>query len=361
MYTRDDGYQSNSAIFLNATGQVAGVAQRFNGGSVDLGQSAWVYDPASNLTFAAPEFSLRADGYAFSQVTYLGDGGLALGYYKLYDGTNFVGDRAIRFTIADGWQDLGLLVHGGLTTNGWQYLANAFTASADGTIVGTGLLASQSGGASSYLIYMDNTPPALNCPTDLVVTNPPGQCEAVVTFTVTATDNRDPAPVVTCIPPSGSSFPVGRTTVLCTAVDTSGNTNTCSFTVSVYPTATDSRRRNLDATGDQPQLVGGRLVRRWHQAGRRRAQRPALHLDRLRGDLDQRDISGDWHTIASSADGTRLIAADHSGLLYTSTDSGATWAAHSGITGDWEGVASSADGSRLMAVNFYDNVILDLD
>jgi hypothetical protein len=39
--------------------------------------------------------------------------------------------------------------------------------------------------------------------------------------------------VVTCEPPSGSVFPAGTTTVHCRAVDASGNTNTCSFTVTV--------------------------------------------------------------------------------------------------------------------------------
>jgi len=299
MHTRDDGYQSNSAFFLNATGQVAGVAQRYNGSNTNLGQSAWVYDPALNQTFAAPEFSLRADGYAFSQITYLGDYGLALGYYKLYDGSNFLGDRACRFTIADGWQDLGLMVYGGLTTNGWQYLENASNANADGTIIGTGLTSSQSGGASGYLLYMDNMPPVLNCPSDLAVTNPPGQCEAVVTFTVTATDNRDPAPTVTCVPPSGFNFPVGRTTVHCTAVDASGNRSTNTFIVSVYPT----------------QLIPAGEIWTPRETGRM------------------------WTSVASSADGTKLVATATGGQIYTSTDSGVTWIPHD-INRNWQSVAS---------------------
>ena len=61
-----------------------------------------------------------------------------------------------------------------------------------------------------------------SCSTDLLVP---------VTFSVTATDNCDPAPVVTCSPPSGSGFPVGTTTVTCTATDASGNSSTASFTV----------------------------------------------------------------------------------------------------------------------------------
>jgi hypothetical protein len=38
---------------------------------------------------------------------------------------------------------------------------------------------------------------------------------------------------VVCNPPSGSTFPKGTTTVVCTATDAAGNTNTCSFDVTV--------------------------------------------------------------------------------------------------------------------------------
>lgn len=38
---------------------------------------------------------------------------------------------------------------------------------------------------------------------------------------------------VTCTPPSGSSFPKGTNTVVCCAADAAGNTNCCSFTVTV--------------------------------------------------------------------------------------------------------------------------------
>jgi uncharacterized protein len=48
-----------------------------------------------------------------------------------------------------------------------------------------------------------------------------------------ATDNC-PGVVVTCNPPTGSTFPLGTTSVNCTAADTSGNTATCSFRVTVF-------------------------------------------------------------------------------------------------------------------------------
>src|SRR6185295_2046825 len=56
---------------------------------------------------------------------------------------------------------------------------------------------------------------------------------AVATYSVTATDLCDPSPVITCVPPSGTAFPIGATSVQCTAQDASGNSATCSFTITV--------------------------------------------------------------------------------------------------------------------------------
>ena len=71
----------------------------------------------------------------------------------------------------------------------------------------------------------------LQCPTNLVV-----PCEgpqgASVRFSVTASNVCQGEVSVSCIPPSGSVFEPGVTTVNCTAVG-SGQTNQCSFTVTV--------------------------------------------------------------------------------------------------------------------------------
>ena len=57
---------------------------------------------------------------------------------------------------------------------------------------------------------------------------------AIVTYaTPIATDPDDAAGPVTCAPPSGSTFPVGTTTVTCSSTDTHGNTGSASFTVIV--------------------------------------------------------------------------------------------------------------------------------
>jgi hypothetical protein len=50
---------------------------------------------------------------------------------------------------------------------------------------------------------------------------------------VTATDNCTASVTITVQPASGSFFPVGVTTVNATATDASGNSSTCSFTVTV--------------------------------------------------------------------------------------------------------------------------------
>ena len=53
--------------------------------------------------------------------------------------------------------------------------------------------------------------------------------------------------------------------------------------------------------------------------------------------------------VASSADGTRLVATAHAGRIHTSTDSGLTWTSRDADR-TWTSVSSSADGTRLVAV-----------
>jgi hypothetical protein len=53
--------------------------------------------------------------------------------------------------------------------------------------------------------------------------------------------------------------------------------------------------------------------------------------------------------VASSSDGTKLVAAGWGDYIYTSWDSGATWT-EKGTRQDWSSVASSSDGTKLVAV-----------
>ena len=63
-----------------------------------------------------------------------------------------------------------------------------------------------------------------------------------------------------------------------------------------------------------------------------------------------------WSSVASSADGTKLVAAarrwtygpQYDGNLWTSTDAGGSWTSL-GISRDWNSIASSANGTKLVA------------
>jgi hypothetical protein len=56
-----------------------------------------------------------------------------------------------------------------------------------------------------------------------------------------------------------------------------------------------------------------------------------------------------WQVLAMSSDGTKVLAGQTGGQLYTSTDAGATWTARE-TTRYWRWGASSADGTKLVAV-----------
>jgi len=65
--------------------------------------------------------------------------------------------------------------------------------------------------------------------------------------------------------------------------------------------------------------------------------------------------SANWSSVASSSNGTKLVAIGTNALVYTSTNSGATWVQQSFhvdpiiASSNWAAVASSADGVKLVA------------
>src|SRR5436190_5757512 len=81
-----------------------------------------------------------------------------------------------------------------------------------------------------------NTPPILHLPANITREgNATGGAD--VSYTATATDAEDAtAPAATCSPASGSLFPLGTSTVSCSATDSGGLPATGSFTVSVTDT-----------------------------------------------------------------------------------------------------------------------------
>ncbi|MEY2410561.1 MAG: hypothetical protein QOF48_3231, partial [Verrucomicrobiota bacterium] len=83
----------------------------------------------------------------------------------------------------------------------------------------------------------DTTPPTIACHSDIIAAEfPHDGGSAVVTFAAPVTgDICDATLAVGCVPPSGTAFPLGFTTVRCMARDDSGNSNACAFVIRVIP------------------------------------------------------------------------------------------------------------------------------
>ncbi|HKW30396.1 MAG TPA: HYR domain-containing protein, partial [Verrucomicrobiae bacterium] len=97
---------------------------------------------------------------------------------------------------------------------------------------------------SFTVLVRDVVPPMIDCPSNIVV-DALSSNGVVVNFTVTASDPCAPLPQITSVPPSGSLFPIGQTFVKCTAVDAWGNSNQCSFLISVRSSQVETSLINL--------------------------------------------------------------------------------------------------------------------
>lgn len=107
-----------------------------------------------------------------------------------------------------------------------------------GTTTITFTAADSSGNISTTsfnVIVVDAESPVITCPSTITVNADSGMCSAVVNYSApTATDNCNVASnTMTSGMASGSTFPVGTTTITYTAMDSSGNSTTCSFDVVV--------------------------------------------------------------------------------------------------------------------------------
>ena len=132
----------------------------------------------------------------------------------------------------------------------------------------TGLFTTNFNGQSKGNVGLeDQTPPTITCPFDNIsVTNVEcsaqgGQAGAYVTFPdPTATDNCGTNVMITCSPTNGSFFALAPGTnmtsyaVTCTALDPSGNTNSCNFFVTIEDMLSPDFNSNpvIDACGVLP-------------------------------------------------------------------------------------------------------------
>jgi hypothetical protein len=106
-------------------------------------------------------------------------------------------------------------------------------------------------------VFVDTVPPVVTVPSNQVAeaTVPDG---AQVAFTASASDALDGSIIPICDPSSGTTFPLGTSTVTCTATDAGGNTGSAAFDVTVQ----DTTPPELALPGDIEEEGGRRLRRR---------------------------------------------------------------------------------------------------
>jgi hypothetical protein len=110
--------------------------------------------------------------------------------------------------------------------------------------------------SGSFVVHVvDTTRPTVTVPDDLVVeaTGPAG---ADVEFTAPSDDVVSGSGLATCVPASGSTFPLGATEVECTALDAAGNLGTASFTVTVVDTTMPQLDLPLTITAEAAGAAG---------------------------------------------------------------------------------------------------------
>src|SRR5262249_4816621 len=88
--------------------------------------------------------------------------------------------------------------------------------------------------ATFHVVVHDTTPPTITVPADITA-EATSAAGAAVGYTVTFTDTVG-VTSSSCTPASGSTFPLGTTTVNCTASDAATNSSSASFHVTVVDT-----------------------------------------------------------------------------------------------------------------------------
>ena len=103
------------------------------------------------------------------------------------------------------------------------------------------------------VVTVDKTPPLLTPPGNMIV-GANGTTGAVVSFSASASDNLDLAPVLVANPASDSLFPIGVTTVNLSLADAAGHASVGSFTVTVQE---QTNAPNFITAGTVPLTANG--------------------------------------------------------------------------------------------------------
>ena len=239
-------YVSPVSVTLSATDDLSGVAA-----------TSYSLDGDSHTTYSTP-FTITGDGnhtLTFNSTDNAGNQEVSNTRHIAIDTTPPVVTGTANMTVnANGWYKHPLQVSW-TGTDATSGVASCNTATVysgpDGSAIAiVGHCTDNAGniGSGTITIKYDSTPPVLKVPSDVTTVFPTSASGAVVTFSNTngtaasATDETSGVQSITYSPPSGSTFPIGTTTVTVTATDNAGNMATGTFKVTVLTPAQASQQ-----------------------------------------------------------------------------------------------------------------------
>jgi uncharacterized delta-60 repeat protein len=246
------GAAGTASVDVGANAAVTGVAIDAAGAVVIAGQTV---PSLAGLPFAArftatgqldssfgvnglvvPALAAGVGGF-FQDVAISADGQIALaGPAFRSTGTGSSGGRLLAVLDSSGHFDPAYMP-GGLsvdTSGAAYYTAVAFQA--DGGLLVGGQFLAPSPTFGFVTRFLALALPVVHVPTSPVVAEATGPLGAAVTFAVSADSAAGDPLAVTCDRPSGSTFPIGDTTVSCTATDVAASVSSATFTVRVVDT-----------------------------------------------------------------------------------------------------------------------------
>ncbi|MFN3257696.1 MAG: HYR domain-containing protein [Ilumatobacter sp.] len=106
------------------------------------------------------------------------------------------------------------------------------------------------GNTETFDFDIDEPPVFPVAPADVTVETAPGGSDAVVTFDLPAATDDLSTPTVDCVPASGDTFPIGVTTVTCTATDSADQTAEVTFNVVVLAVAAADEPPSFESVPD---------------------------------------------------------------------------------------------------------------
>ena len=129
-HTRSDGYRWSEVLALSESGHVLGAAQIFNGGSMVIGQSSFLFHGQTTLILGLTDAEhTRSDGQQVSTANRLNASGRVLGHSERYSGMNYNGLSAFLYdgtrTLEIGFTDVEHTSISGYRHNGARALNNA--------------------------------------------------------------------------------------------------------------------------------------------------------------------------------------------------------------------------------------------